>query len=86
MTRVFVNVFSLIINKELNIRFLVIKRMITFRLLLFILSFIFCLCGEDYYTLLGLNRNANDEEIKKAFKKLSLKFHPDKNKGKEKEA
>jgi curved DNA-binding protein CbpA len=34
--------------------------------------------------LLGIKRGANDEEIKKAFKKLSLKYHPDKNKGNEK--
>jgi len=37
------------------------------------------LCAEDYYKLLGLSRDADSRQIKKAYRTLSKKFHPDKN-------
>ena len=33
---------------------------------------------EDYYSILGVSNNATEDEIKKAFRKLSVKWHPDK--------
>lgn len=51
------------------------------QLLLGILFFLIplVLCAEDYYKTLGLDKSASEKDIKRAYRTLSKRFHPDKN-------
>lgn len=52
-------------------------RWLVLSLLLICLSLV--LCAEDYYKVLGVDKSAGEKDIKKAYRTLSKKYHPDKN-------
>ncbi|KAL5594644.1 hypothetical protein BROUX41_001563 [Berkeleyomyces rouxiae] len=55
----------------------------TFLLLLVVAFVQVALCAEDYYKILNINKDANDKQLKSAYRQLSKRYHPDKNNGDE---
>lgn len=55
-------------------------------ILLFLYFLALAFANEDFYQLLGINKDANEGTIKRAFRRKSIQFHPDKNPGNEQAA
>mmetsp|Transcript_30614 Transcript_30614/g.55498 ORF Transcript_30614/g.55498 Transcript_30614/m.55498 type:complete len:412 (-) Transcript_30614:28-1263(-) len=55
-------------------------------LLLLIFSFLHVEAGKNFYSILGVPKDADDRQLKKAYKKLAMKWHPDKHQSNKDEA
>jgi len=52
-------------------------------LILHLLINLCLVCRKSYYDILQVSKGASDDQIKRAYRKLALKYHPDKNPGNE---
>ena len=60
-------------------RKMLIPRLLHIFLIIGALSLQLALCALDHYKVLGLGKSASEKDVKKAYRTLSKKFHPDKN-------
>lgn len=57
----------------------VVFKMLLLPTLFFCFLPLLALCAEDFYKLLEIDKSASERDIKKAYRLLSKKYHPDKN-------
>ena len=57
------------------------KLLNTFIIIFFSFFYLFVLANEDFYKLLGVDRSASPKEMKQSYRRLSAKYHPDRNPG-----